>query len=1032
MRASCVRIVTAFLILTTVVVQAEELLVVTQGMNAQHLPSGAYVTLVDTENPQPSSGMLVSETRWTRDWMFSIDRARLAGTELPRTSGVPDQRAPVQIRLNPLRVETPASQLPDRLIAAVPVATDGSGETATALVYQVDQRGTLAYRAAGRMLTLPLSAQPVGAVPGPGGESVIIVQRDPASGEFGIQWCDTTGARTIHRVRPVESTGDQYEVRLDHLVLSPDGTRLILGFSGYVLHEADGGRRAWLDVWDLTAREVVRTHRLAEGTWPSGAAPIVCNDQGEIWALTHTPGRGFVYLSQFGDGAEARQLSFSGVHETPVLARGTGGASEDHVALALDRRVQMYDRELKRYQSIDLPHPAGALVWTPQNLLAGLGNRLWLLSYEATPKAITAFDTGHVVGIIPVTGAKSAEYDAVPKRRLPRQIQFSENRIGLESHALALTDPADILEKPPWIKVTPGTGSHVSLSVDSASLPRGTTGFGEILIRAQGADEMPYRIITRLVSRSAPEPRLLWIRNPAAIPQSVLWGSSAFSTLVRTLSSYPAMIRHDELAAPANIDLAAYSGIVLTSANAAHGILTRQEILDYLAGGGTVYLLATLQPGQTDLQSTRWLDAVGIQISAAAPLSGVFTAPRRTGLLRHWADTAIERGAALNATDLRTRLVPAGDDPDSAILAVGAYGRGRVIAVASSTPLENRALEDPRGLRFAQALFDLRGQPDAELNDADQDGIPDHVEDRNGNGTVDAGETDALNADTDLDGIPDGLEDINQNGFVDELETHPLLADTDADGVPDPADIQPLPPTGTPYIAAVEPSTMPAEGSGTITITGRNFSPDSQIWFGQTQTPGFRVLSSSQVEAIVPPLSQADPEPVTLRVVNDDGGQAAELENGFRYTAASPATLTLRPLRAAREVYGVYALHTQAVISPTDVALGLVKVMLEVQPAEAAETLTVHAGQNLTTPLIARPAGPGRILVVVNDVPRSAHPIALFRIQMRANTILAGTPEMTIQLGEKVVRSEYGGVLDSSAPTDIYYNFASTFHPFIE
>lgn len=62
-------------------------------------------------------------------------------------------------------------------------------------------------------------------------------------------------------------------------------------------------------------------------------------------------------------------------------------------------------------------------------------------------------------------------------------------------------------------------------------------------------------------------------------------------------------------------------------------------------------------------------------------------------------------------------------------------------------------------------------------NDADCDGLPDSGEDRNGNGTVDEGETDPNNPDTDYDGIPDGEEG--------RLSTDPARCDTDGDGLSD-------------------------------------------------------------------------------------------------------------------------------------------------------------------------------------------------------------------------------------------------------
>lgn len=66
-------------------------------------------------------------------------------------------------------------------------------------------------------------------------------------------------------------------------------------------------------------------------------------------------------------------------------------------------------------------------------------------------------------------------------------------------------------------------------------------------------------------------------------------------------------------------------------------------------------------------------------------------------------------------------------------------------------------------------------------NDDDNDGIFNHLEDKNSNGVVDAGETNPNNPDTDGDGLADGVEDANKNGVLNNGETDPTdLCDPDA------------------------------------------------------------------------------------------------------------------------------------------------------------------------------------------------------------------------------------------------------------
>ena len=77
------------------------------------------------------------------------------------------------------------------------------------------------------------------------------------------------------------------------------------------------------------------------------------------------------------------------------------------------------------------------------------------------------------------------------------------------------------------------------------------------------------------------------------------------------------------------------------------------------------------------------------------------------------------------------------------------------------------------------------GETDPQKADSDGDGLPDGVEDKNGNGVVDPGETDPLKSDSDGDGLLDGIEDKNANGIVDPGETDPLKSDSDGDGLAD-------------------------------------------------------------------------------------------------------------------------------------------------------------------------------------------------------------------------------------------------------
>ncbi len=93
-------------------------------------------------------------------------------------------------------------------------------------------------------------------------------------------------------------------------------------------------------------------------------------------------------------------------------------------------------------------------------------------------------------------------------------------------------------------------------------------------------------------------------------------------------------------------------------------------------------------------------------------------------------------------------------------------------------------LPDPVEDRNGNGVWDP-GETDLHNPDTDEDGLLDGTEDQNHDGTLQFNETDPLNSDSDFDKLPDGVEDDNQNGELDPGETDPLNPDTDEDGVID-------------------------------------------------------------------------------------------------------------------------------------------------------------------------------------------------------------------------------------------------------
>jgi hypothetical protein len=543
------------------------------------------------------------------------------------------------------------------------------------------------------------------------------------------------------------------------------------------------------------------------------------------------------------------------------------------------------------------------------------------------------------------------------------------------------------------------------------------------------ATEILFHITVNPVKTSAPA--ILWVRNPEEYPLSILSENpqNPFAKIVTHLQAHPLSYTLQEIAKPVNIDINSFTTIVLTSASAEYGIFTRQALLDYLSRGGTILYLANSPSRPNNDSVGRWLEALGMQLDTTSPLNGIYTANTKEAFMRHWKNVQIRNGTPIKVTDRNSILAAEKLDQNTAVAVTRTYGLGRVIAIASSTPFENNALKNPRSLRLAQSIFRHIADAANHRDDLDGDGIPDNIEDQNRNRRHDPGETHFALADTDGDGILDGIEDQNQNGFVDDIETDPLLSDTDNDGIPDAADSHPLPPTGTPYIASIDPPSMPAEGSRNILIQGRNFTPNSQIWFGNQISPNTRLLNRNQLYAIVPPKVPSDPNLTDIEVRDSDFDVPSTLKNAFTYQPRTSIKMVLKAIKQIRVQYGVYQLFITATLQNSPVHIDQASLIIEARPPEAVEYLGIvprEAISNSRQKMQLLVLEKGRVRVTL-DEPEHLKPGApLFEIQCRVNMLTKPSSQFHLRIVEKQLRTPYQGSVDSLDKTEIHYDFKST------
>lgn len=621
-------------------------------------------------------------------------------------------------------------------------------------------------------------------------------------------------------------------------------------------------------------------------------------------------------------------------------------------------------------------------------------------------------------------------------RALPVQLPYGSTA----AWEVRVLDPV-----PPWLVLYPKSGRGpgvIYLGVDPASFrPGDPVRRAAIQVGTTRATALEPVVGSPAITRVDVTPvsnagqRILWVwgaRNDGADAQSFRdpLDPHGLAGLGDTLAGMPYLFSHIEAHGPYSGALTDYNIVVLTAAAAAQGALTRQTVLDFVAGGGAMlflgkYLGETVPPG---LES--WLAPLDIQINANVRVDGRYAGAGNDYLLRHWKDFVIRDGCAIRAAPGHT-LMPGGKQGGGAVFVAREYGYGRIALLASATPLSSEAVRRPEERRFALDLFRWLGRAGLEVDDTDGDGLPDRLEDRNNNGAVDPGETDYLSPDSDRDGIPDGMEDANRNGETDEGETDPRSADTDGDGLLDGGDPQPYAAFGAPLvISAAAPDGAaaegPAEGDTLLYLTGRNFAADSIFWFGDRRAPWQTILDSTQALVRTPDYPDPAGGDVALRVVSAGSGLERTLPQGFRYTTRSTVTLRLTPdttqLEADGRRTGTMSLQ---IAEAGTTALHQVAVLLRVQPAEGFTwEVATPGGAALQTSegWLARPVEAGGLLLATPvDTQRAAGETTLARCawSMALADADGEIPVVTAEIA--TATTEFGGALHVVlAPVPLY------------
>lgn len=880
-----------------------------------------------------------------------------------------------------------------------------------------------------------------------------------------------TGERRAHWL-DIEDAAPRWGVRPVGLRLSPDTRRLFVLTTAYNLDRSAGDAISRLHLFDAATLEASAPPLEVPGVGIAQGFPLTAHGPNRLWTATQTTGGQFAYAIQTGstnDGwSKLRETAFTQASRPPLVAPAPGGA---RVAIAGDRRIEIWTATAAPAPvARTLDSPIGAIAWLDSGLFAGEAGVLHALDPEtAATKWTLPFRNGHIERIAPLPppepGSRDGDADGLtdaaegdagtapdnpdtdgdglsdgrdpePLRPnaaldLPAAVHLDPAARGRSQRTLVFDVPEGASWKAhfdprdaPWLDVVeyPISGARGAVTLRLSSRA-GATSPGaslhtrvRVMLRAGRSGEIiagnPHDI---LVSFTAPE-------VPAALIQWHTGGLPArgegYDALQRLLAGPPTHFSHLARTGPIVAPPPNARAVVLDLRAAEQGALTRQVLLDYVAAGGGLLLVGRHDPETAATGLRRWLEPLGILIEPATPVRGRY-AIAADHPFAHYADALrFESGCRILVSESAGVDVPAGSETEAA-LAMRPYGFGRIAVLAGPEPLAADTLRRTPSRRFARALFQWLAGRAADLFDSDFDGLPDYVEDANGNGRADPSETDFLRADTDGDRLPDGAEDANFNGTVDEFETNPRAADSDGDGFFDAADPVPMPVVVTPVLTALAPSVAPAEGGTLIEVRGRNFPPDPQVWFGDLRSPHAVRVESTRLLASVPPLPfRHDRGPMTVRITQPQGESEATLQDAFAYRGRSTARILLESVERVRRQYDGYRGAFRITMDVPDVKLQDIRFFLRVNPNQAlsnVEPITSNALTAYGRTLRLRDMGGGLFRVSLSPGDLLTGPVELGVLQWRVPQVPPRREMVRIRVLYPALRVRWGGFLNLQA-----------------
>ncbi|MCX5757516.1 MAG: IPT/TIG domain-containing protein, partial [Candidatus Hydrogenedentes bacterium] len=700
---------------------------------------------------------------------------------------------------------------------------------------------------------------------------------------------------------------------------------------------------------------------------------------------TRTPGSGFAHVVRVTLGADdftkSAQIALTDVTNPVRIAVEPSG---DRLAVGIDRTLEIWRGNERGEIRYAYDQPLMTVCWANTGLFIGEGRSVHQVDPDtAAPVRSAALQSGWIVNVTAMEAGRPVVGNRVPSK-LPGQVLFHAEAVGQEVKAFRVGQdvprgsPWHVSfdrDEMPWLVIHPTSGitpNVVYMGVDPGRYTPGSLASNMLTVETAHQTQ-PHDIDLRILPLARSEVRrILWIWPDEVKGRSFRDVSDphGMRDLGELLAAPPHLFSHREAVVPVSEPLDPFTVVVLDAAAAIRGAVTRQALLEYVMHGGSLLLIGRYLPDADPETLAAWLQPVQVEIDTHTLLEGPFIPTRDARAVRHWRDVRLSDGCAVYTDDAMAIAVRAEGNPRQAALLLRPYGRGRIAILAAPTPLSSASLRNAEHRLFAEDLFDWLAQAGTHTGEQDMDGdsIPDDIEDGNGNGLVDPGETDYLNPDTDGDGVDDGMEDTNLNGVMDDGETSPLNPDSNSNGILDGADPAPLPMEGAPVVTGVTPAQCPAEGGVLALISGRNFAPGATVRFGDAIARNVHVLRGTDALVEVPPCPAPAGGDVPVRVCGPSGGAEAVLPAGFHYGPLSHVKLALQGPAAAEKREGVYyGTISIRLDAPAGVTVNQVLLLLKAAPSDgfAWEERPPAGAPETRKRLVTRITQWGDLLVVV-------------------------------------------------------------------